>query len=338
MEGYDSTDQWICDVCESTIAAGVYMYGCRDCSDGGYDICEVCYGSLDIMQHDSNVTFPLDELMDDRVQSVGIEGKGDDDKNVCPRTVIYQALSMEGSASRALAEMVPLVDTTDGMGNGTRDDPVVVLPYRLVHLGSSEPDKSYHIPFTRVASAAGLIARLEALEQPGAYGIISLPDLVNSSRKEAMGHTLNFYHTKLGVCFIDAKLKAKKDRVITGAKKFQGHLDTTYCGKTFECQTDTFFFCICGGVPLDSVVSTTRAKAAEAPNKVKTEPVEGVTGEGGAGEAGFVGKKFMKKFPGYGVWEGTVRAELGNGKYVVDYTDGDEETLSRRQLTAYITA
>ena len=51
-----------------------------------------------------------------------------------------------------------------------------------------------------------------------------------------------------------------------------------------------------------------------------------------------VGKKVMKKFPGT-VCVGTVRVgrdragRIGQSKYmyVVDYTDGEEETLSRRQ-------
>ena len=43
MEGYDPSSQWECDDCRAAIEAGGSMYGCRECPDGGYDICEACY-------------------------------------------------------------------------------------------------------------------------------------------------------------------------------------------------------------------------------------------------------------------------------------------------------
>ena len=271
MEGYDPSSQWECDDCRAAIEAGGSMYGCRECPDGGYDICEACYGSLDVMRPDSEFTFPLHELVN-QIKGDDAEGKendsNDDRGNDGPKKVIYQALSTGGHASRAVAAMVPLTDTTRGEGEGTKDDPVKVLPY-VIHLDDSKP---FYIVLTPVVSAADLVERIEALGRPGAYGLISLADRADTSRKEAMGHTLNFYHTKGGVCFIDAKLPAAKDRVITGADHFQHHLDTIYAGEAYKCQTDTFFFCICGGVPLEAVVTTTHAPPEpQDSDKVKVE-------------------------------------------------------------------
>jgi hypothetical protein len=170
--------------------------------------------------------------------------------------------------------MVPHTTTmvrADGAGNGTHDDPYTIQPY-VIHLDGNQ----YHTAWDPAVSAADLVTRLKGLGRSGAFGIIHLNaidhgDDDDDKEVEAVGHTLNFYHTDGGVYFIDAKLTRKKDRVI-GAAQFQKHLDGIYKSGSFECQTRPFYYIICGGVPLESVVTTMGAKPT-APD-VKIEPVE----------------------------------------------------------------
>ena len=282
MEGFagSSWSPWECDVCERVIEDGATTYGCRKCRKPGYDICAACYGKLDVMRPDSHETFPLDEFLDNVNAKDGAEEKEDDTGAPRRKIVVSMALFMGGSASSAMVPMLPHTTTmvpADGAGNGTADDPYTIQPY-VIHLDG----KSYHTVWTQAVSAIDLVTRLEGLGCSGAFGIIHLNDIDHDDdddddgkEVEAMGHTLNFYHTNRGVYFIDAKLLDQADRVIEAAQ-FQKHLDGIYkrpeASGGFACQTRPFYYIICGGVPLESVVTTTGAKPKA--QDVKTEPDE----------------------------------------------------------------